>query len=323
MIQINLFNSSESQYRLPVVRASLKQLGLIKPENKNKIRLVVYFHESNEDVWTPILHQAVENGIDVSAALMKSDAYMDKVSIVNQSEDPYMCKWDDDVFINRHVWDFMIDNIDILEDPKVGIVCPTLSNGIPSAGIFIDDFLTQQERDTVHKIFLKDNVIADIWGSNHQDVYDAVSKMESWNDLDYWKIVDRNNPIKNRNLAWYMIIAKGVHPSRFSYDYNMFLAKHAESNIDLIAQKRDMSFVKYKAPYVCNNLFLCKTELYKESQKMFFDHWDEGQLTAYMNFHDKVPMFVKNCYGIHMAYGCTKGQKDIENYYIKNVFDKL
>jgi hypothetical protein len=323
MIQINLFNSSESQYRLPLVKAALKEFSNIKSENKQKVHLVVYFHEKNEEVWNELLYPVIEAGIDVSVAAMPADTYMDKVTIATQSEYPYLCKWDDDVFINRYVWDFMIENVSVVDRPDVSVLAPTLSNGMPSLGLFIEDFLNEAETSKVHEIFLKDNVVPDIWGCNHHAVYNAVKNMDHWDDRKYWKLVDTNNPIKNTNHPWHMFLAKGLHPGRFSYDYNMFLAKHAENNIEKLLEPNDYFLDTYKAPYFCNNLFISTTEFFRESQKLFFNHWDEGQMTAYMNLLDQVPMFVRNCYGIQPAYGCTVNQKEIENYYISNIFEKL
>lgn len=323
MIQINLFNSSENQYRLPIVKAALYEFSNIKPENRKQVHLVVYCHEANEQVWTDMLYPVVEAGIDVSIAAMPSDTYIDKATIASQSEYPYLCKWDDDTYINRYVWDFMIENVSVVDQPDVGVLVPTLSNGIPSIGLFIEDFLTSDETALVHQIFLKDNIPVDIWGCNFDAVHEAIKNMKNWDDLSYWKIVDINNPIKNRNHPWYMFLAKGVHPGRFSYDYNMFLAKHAEHNIDKITSPGDYYLDKYKAPYLCNNLFMSTTEFYKQAQKLFFNHWDEGQLTVYMNLLDQSPVFVRNCYGIQPAYGCTQNQREIEDYYISNVFKKL
>jgi len=100
----------------------------------------------------------------------------------------------------------------------------------------------------------------------------------------------------------------------------MFAAKHAVANKELVLNSSEFYLTKYITPYFCNNLFIAKTDFYLEAQKLFFDHWDEGQLTMYANQIDKSPIYVGNCYGIHMAYGCTVNQKEIEQYYLDNLF---
>ena len=48
MIQIHLFNSSQNQYRIPLVKAALTELANIKQQNRDKIHLVVCCNVSNE-----------------------------------------------------------------------------------------------------------------------------------------------------------------------------------------------------------------------------------------------------------------------------------
>ena len=154
--------------------------------------------------------------------------------------------------------------------------------------------------------------------------FDYIKSLDTWNGEEYWKLVDRVNPTKGREgLPWFYSIVKGVHPARFSYDYNMYIAKHAAEKKELVLNNSELFLEKYLTPYFCNNLFIAKTEFYLEAQKVFFDNWDEGQLTMYANRTDKSPIYVRNCYGIHMAYGCTERQKEIEKYYIDNLFNTL
>jgi hypothetical protein len=324
MIQINLFNSSANQYRLPLVKAALKEFIGMKEENKKNIQLYAYCHESNADVWEDMLSMVVANGIEAMLVSMPSDRYLEKVAVAHQSTAEYTCKWDDDVFINRYVWDFLIENVHMLEDPTVSVLAPTLSNGMPSVELFIKDFLTEEETSIAHKILLKDNINPSMFGCNYESVYNAVKNATEWDGEAYWKMMDEINPTKDRTgLPWFYTIVKGVHPARFSYDYNMFLANHAIANVDTILKKGDHYFDRYITPYFCNNLFISTTEFYVSSQELFFDHWDEGQMTMLANRRDQRPMYVRNCYGIQMAYGCTDRQREIEEYYLTNLFAKL
>ena len=125
-------------------------------------------------------------------------------------------------------------------------------------------------------------------------------------------------------MPWFYTIVKGIHPARFSYDFNMFLAKHAVNNKSALLDKQKYYLdTTYPTPYLCDNLFFSKTEFYVKSQELFFDHWDEGQVNMLSQQRGQTPAYVRNCYGIQPAYGCTKGQQEIEEYYIKNLFEKL
>jgi hypothetical protein len=104
----------------------------------------------------------------------------------------------------------------------------------------------------------------------------------------------------------------------------MFLANHAINNIDKLLEKGNFYLDKdFPTPYLCDNLFFSKTEFYRKSQELFFDHWDEGQVNMLSQKQGQTPIYVRNCYGIHMAYGCTKRQAEIETYYLDNLFSKL
>jgi hypothetical protein len=323
MIQINLFNSSEKNYRIPLVKAALKEFAQIRDENKSKVILVAYCHEKDEKLWESLLIPVVESGIEVSMAAMMNDDYIDKVKLAHQSDLPYICKWDDDVFINKYVWDYMIENIHIVDEPDTAVLAPILSNGMPTVELFVEDFLTKAEQKHVYDIFLKDNVVRDMWHCNYDDVYKGIEDMKKWCGEDFWKLVHTNNPIKYRHQPWHFINAKGIHPARFSYDYNMFAANHAINNLDMLMEKRDYSLGKYKAPYFCNNLFMSRTEFYITSQTLYFDYWDEGQMTALMHIRNQSPTYVRNSYGIQPAYGCTNRQREVEQYYMDNLFTKL
>lgn len=323
MIQIHLFNSSKNEYRIPLVKAALAELSNIKLQNKDKIHLVVCCNILNESLFNELLIPVVQAGINVSMALLDSDDYVHKMNIIQQTQTEYICKWDDDVFISRYVWDYMIENVSILEDPNVSVLAPTLSNGMPTVELFIRDFLTKTEIEQVHSIFLRDNIDPNIFGCNYDLIYTYVNNSNIWDGDTYWNVMNEHNPTTNRNVPWYYKIVKGVHPARFSYDYNMFIANHAIHNKNLILDKQEYYLDQYITPYFCNNIFIAKTKFYLDAQSLFFDHWDEGQLTLLANQLGKSPIYVRNCYGIHMAYGCTDRQKEIETYYLTNLFEQL
>ena len=325
MIQINLFTCAGKESRLPMTKAAIHEFSMIKDENKKDIELFIYHNHEQEELWEGIAQSVLENSISVVLASMPKDDYIDKVRLAHESTAEYCCKWDDDVFISRHVWDYMLENIDILNDPKISMLTPVLSNGMPSVEMFIEDFLTQEETKQAHDIFLKDNIEAGIFGCNFEPLYNYIKNSTTWNGKEYWELVAKINPTDNRiGLPWFYTIVKGIHPARFSYDFNMFLAKHAVNNKSALLDKQEYYLdTTYPTPYLCDNLFFSKTEFYVKSQELFFDHWDEGQVNMLSQQRGQTPAYVRNCYGIQPAYGCTKGQQEIEEYYIKNLFEKL
>jgi hypothetical protein len=325
MIQINLFcGKDQTGHRSTITKAALNQLASISENNKSQIDLLIYHDENEESLWEAEAYKLVQKNISTTLVSMPNNEYMEKLKIALQSEHEYSCKWDNDVFVNSDIWNYLIENIEVVKDPKVSLLAPTLSNGMPTIELFIKDFLTEKEKEVVGNIFIKDNIVKDIFSCNYNEIISYISGLKSWDGDRYWKVMDMHNPIMDRpHLPWYYSIAKGVHPGRFSYDYNKFILDHAINNIDKVLNSSNLYLEPYITPYFCNNIFLTTTEYWKRSQELFFDNWDEGQLTMLANRENKSPVYVRNCYGIHMAYGCTKNQLEIEKDYIDNLFNKL
>lgn len=325
MIQINLFcGKDETGKRSVITKAALNQLGKISDENKSKIELFIYHEKDDESLWESEAYKLVEKQIETTLVSMPNNEYMAKLGIALQTNHKYSCKWDNDVFLNKDIWNYLIENVSIVDRDDVSLLAPTLSNGMPTVELFIKDFLTEEEKNSVGNIFIKDGIIKDIFGCNYDDIIEYILKLDTWDGDRYWKVMDMHNPIMDRPyLPWYYSIAKGVHPARFSSDYNTFISNHAVNNLDKVLTSDNLYMEKYITPYFCNNIFLTTTDYWKRSQELFFDNWDEGQLTMLANAENRSPMYLRNCYGIHMAYGCTKNQKDIEGLYIDNLFSKI
>jgi hypothetical protein len=321
MIQINLFTSYAD--RLPFTKLALNELTKIKEKNKDLVSLHIYFNKSSKDIWVKELTQEKYSGFDIVLHLMDKDEYILKIPIAHNTNFPYSCKWDDDVLIGTPTWDYIIDNINILElDPNISVLAPQLTNGIPTVDLFMRDLLIQEEREIANEMFLKDGLknVLDIWGANYRPVQTFIEQMKEWDADEYWNFVETFNPKATRpnlpdNYKW----AKGIHPARFSYEFNMFIANKILQKKDKLFGKNNFYIESKDTAYFCNNIYFTKTNYWKESFEILTDGYDEGQLTIYAKAKGMKPAYIRNSFGIHMAYGCTHKQKEIESYYIKNL----
>jgi hypothetical protein len=227
---------------------------------------------------------------------------------------------DDDVLVSRHVWDYMIDNLGVLSD-KFSVMAPILTNGIPTVELFVRDFLSEEDRKHAYKLFLTTGKVPEnLWGLDYSDVNEKLRSMAEWNPLEYWKFIFKTDTKwETKPVPWYYGIVRGVHPARFSAEYNLFIADRVFKNREKFFAPQQYSFETFPTPYFTNNMFISETSYWKKTSQLFFDGWDEGQLTLQSRLDDSQILYVRNGFGIHMAYGMTERADFIEKTYLENL----
>ena len=314
LLQINLFCSKVSRFGF--TKKMVDQI--LKIKDKAKIKLCIYGEANNINLWSEYF-TSNKPTFNIELISFPNGHYPSKVEHAHKTTCEYSCKMDDDILMSHHVWEFILNNLDRICD-KHPVIAPIFTNGIPSADMFVDDFLSQEDRKTAHNYFLTEYINAGEWGLNFTDINTNIGKMSVWSGEEYWDMVTNvDTEWDVRPLPWYYYMVRGVHPSRYSRDYNIFIADKIVENREKFFSKQDYKLETYIAPYFCNNLFFCRTEFWRESFKLFNDGWDEGQLTLKMNLENSSPLYIRNGFAIHMAYGMTRGQQEIENYYINNI----
>lgn len=314
LLQINLFCSKIS--RFDFTKKMVDQIFKIK--NKTKIKLCIYGETSNINLWKKYFTYNKPT-FNIELISFTDSHYPSKVEHAHKTTCKYSCKMDDDILMSYHVWEFILNNLDSISNEHP-VIAPIFTNGIPSTDMFVDDFLSQEDRKVAHNYFLTEHINEYEWGLNFANINKNISLMSEWCGKKYWDMVNNvNTEWDIRPLPWYYYMVRGVHPARYSYDYNIFIADKIIKNKEKFFNKQEYKLETYNAPYFCNNLFFCKTEFWRESFKLFSDGWDEGQLTLKMNLEKSSPLYIRNGFAIHMAYGMTRGQQEIENYYISNI----
>ena len=323
MLQVNLFTSGTKESRTPFTKLALDKFTKISDKNKDLVWLHVYFNKDMKDLWVEEFTQPKYENFDVVLHMMENDEYVLKVPMAHQTTAPFSCKWDDDVLIGTPTWDYIIDNLNVLHmDPNISVLAPLLTNGVPSVDLFLRDLCSEEERQVAHKIFLEEGLknVLDIWGADYRGVQTFIESMDEWDADKYWTFIETFDPMATRpflppNYKW----AKGIHPARFSYDFNMFIAEKILNNMDVVLGKNNFYMEARETAYFCNNIFFTKTDYWRKSFAILSDGYDEGQLTVYAKSIGMKPAYVRNSFGIHMAYGCTNRQAEIEDHYISQL----
>lgn len=317
ILQVNILVHNTD--RLDFTIRTIDEIKKIK--NKKGVIVVICFSNNHESqIWQEILTKLINTGLSsIAVCVDKTDEigtnYMNKIKYLINSEYRYSCSMDDDILISSHLWDYIIENLEILDDEKNLFIAPLISNGIPSVDLFIDDFCTPDERELLHSIFMKTK-IENLWGAN----YEVLNRERSTWGMDFYDDV--------RKIDHYY---KGIHPVRVSVDAHNKLAEYICKDPKRLLDKQEYSLDVRKFPYFCNSFYFIKTETWKkiiEDNSLFRDPYDEVPLNLYMGKNDLNMVFVRNGFCLHMAYNTINTadrihQKEIEEYYKLNLIDKI
>jgi len=317
MLQINIL--AHNTDRIEFTRKSLNEIRKIR--NNKKIYVVICFSNIQESsIWETESSEFVRLGISSnSICIDKRDEigtnYMSKIEHLANSEYKYSCSMDDDILISSHVWDYIIDNLEILDDNSNLFVSPLISNGIPSVDLFIEDFCTDEQKNEMHQIFIKTK-IDNMWGAN----YESLNKIrKKWNYEFYEDIYKIDH--------YY----KGIHPVRVSIEAHNKLAEYICGEPLKLMGPNNYRLEKLKFPYFCNSFYFIKTDTWKKiinDKSLFRDPYDEVPLNLYMEKNNLNMVFIRNGFCLHMAYNTINTphriyQKEIEEYYKLNLINKI
>ena len=311
MIQINLL--AHNSDRLHFTSKSLDFLKKIKETNKETIKLVIVFTDNHEH-WSYISDNLNKNNIMTELLYIPDgyNNYLNKINSVVNTECEYSCSMDDDILISNYVWDYIIENISILEDETNLFLSPLISNGIPSTDIFIEDFFSEIDKNEINDIFINTK-IDNYWGVD----YSSLNKNRKFWDMGYYNDVDK--------LEHYY---KGIHPVRVSIEAHRKIANVICDNIDKMVSNNKFKIEKYKLPYFCNSFYFIKTSNWQKiikDKSLFKDPYDEVPLNLFMQNNNLNMLFIRNAFCLHMAYNTigAEEQKKIEKYFIENFIEKL
>lgn len=310
-LHVNLFCSPIRRFSL-----SFKNINELICCGSKNVRIRIIGTSDVIDLWESKLKDYTgNNDIPVELVGVPTHEYNLKVKIAHQTDCKYSCKLDDDVLISRHVWKYILENLNKI-NIKNPIISPILTNGMSSVDLFIEDFLSDNKKQIAKEILLRNRVRTHAWGLNFRGVNDYISNLKKWDGEEYWKFIrNYDNGWKQLNKPDRWVVVLGVHPARFSYEYNKFIADEVISNQSKFFGCHEYRLEKFITPYFTNNMFVSETDFWIDTFKSFEDSWDEGQLTVRMWEENSTPLYIRNGFGIHMAYGCTEKQLELENYY--------
>lgn len=271
-------------------------LNQIKPENKKKIRINILATQPHD--WSRDL-QDIEHKIYYFPNIEVN--YMQKIHTAVNDSDEYAIKLDDDCFIGSHVWDFIIENIGVLDDENNFILTPLLSNNIPNTDRFVESFVEDGElRQKIYDCYLNQAMPNGLFGADYSPLNEYTINASEWNSKNFFDGVSR--------LGTYL---KGIHPIRVCAEAQVLLNEYLIDNLERIQEKREYSIKEFTEPYYTTSTFAIRTQEWKNLlATQAYDAFDEIQLNMYRQMTGKKFLYVENGFGIHTIYNTLFGNKN-------------
>jgi hypothetical protein len=290
-------------------------VNLLNESNQqNDWKLIVLTHDDNLDFYRNILASTT---ITYDVFNFNSHQnYLEKVRFAiqyaKQYSFPYMMKCDNDLFYRGRTLDYMMNHLELLENPANLTLGPLLSSGIPCIEYFMNDFLNESDRTILQQKLLETRM-EDLWGATYNHLNKYTIEASSWNGKAFFQAVQQNSHHY-----------KGIHPIRVNLDAIKYLNQCIIQNKDEFYKDNDLSIIyDSTSPYLCNSVFCIKTSIYESivyDSSLYVDPFDEVPLNKYAWKMGMSHLFVKNGYGLHMYYNTVPNNRAYEKEFCDSFF---
>jgi len=291
---------------------------LDKITNKQKIHLVILINNISKDFFEKIIKNNLTN-INYTILLFSNDNnYINKIKtfidFTKKNNMKYCMKFDNDLIINNHIIDFMIDNVFMLENKENLYITPSISSGIPTTDYFIEDFFNEEEKKNIQTLFLKTNMPNNLWGFNYEALNEYTIKSNNW---DSEKFINKLN-----ELGYFY---KGIHPIRINKEaieyMNYVILKYKKK----IYEKQDYKIqINNTFSYLCNSIFIIDVENYNKlvnNNELYVDPFDEVPVNKFCQMHNLKGIIIRNSFSIHPIYNTIPNHNIHEKQFYDNFFN--
>lgn len=290
MLTINYFSDN----RLQFFNLIFYFINKIKEENKKNIKINILTTKNNEAFF---IEEIKKFNLNFNIILFQNGFnYTEKLSYAINSDTEYSIKLDEDCIVNNYIWDYMIENVDILDNDENLLLSPLLSTSMPSCDVFVENFLDEEEKQTIHNFFLEQEMPNGLFGVNYSPLNLYTIHAKNW---DYKKYLSGLNDLPTET--------KGNHPMRISYNAQIKINDFILNKYKKIIEKNDYNIFEINSPYFTNNFFLIKTDVWKKICNQYNGVYDEIPISNYKRTNNKKFLFVENGFGIHTMFNTIYG----------------
>ena len=272
----------------------------IKDENKEKIQIHIGTQQGDESLWEERKKELVNIDCEVKGYDRGNHNYLNKITYGSNKGTEFSVKLDEDIIVNNFIWDYMIENMEVLNDDDI-MLTSILSNNIPCVDYFVEGIFDDESKKKMYDYYLNTPMPNGLWGAN----YTTLDKYTI--HADEWKIDQYNEGLMDINTN-----TKGMHPIRISWESEFLMNNFILDNVDVITEERKYSIMKKKVPYFTNSFFFIRTKFWKYiiDNHRNGDIFDEIGVNKYMRENNKNLLVVDNSYSIHTMYNTIQGDKN-------------
>lgn len=293
---------------------------LNKSNKKDLWKLLIITHTNDNDFYSNVINN---NSIDIkfdTFNVEEDNNYLRKVHYASHYADvnnfPYVMKCDNDLFLKANTLDFMIDNLELLENSNNLTIGPVLTSGIPGVEYFKDQFLDLEAQEEIEKLFLKTQFQDNFCGANYGFLNKNTLESLEWDKEAFFENV------KSMNHHY-----KGIHPIRVNEESLQFLNDYIIKNKERFLEENSKLEVIYddKSPYLCNSIFCIKNDIYKKiifDNSLYVDSFEEVPLNKYCWNNNMKHLFIRNGFAIHMYYNWKAYHLEYEKQFCLDFFNK-
>ena len=187
-VNLLLYNS----YRLDWMEIIFHYISKVKEENRELLKLnFLISHGEIGDRVKSLIDKYEFGDMEIEIVYFpESLDYPQKIEFMCETDCEYSIKWDEDFFLNNYALDYIIENRHLLQDENNLTLCPSMSAGIPSSELFVDNYFDESDREEIHNAIM--NVqFPNIWGYDYSHLnsftVDAQAQGRTWDGEGFYK----------------------------------------------------------------------------------------------------------------------------------------
>lgn len=283
---------------------------------KNEWQLMVLTHTDDSSFYESELKNV--NIQSVVIQVNPHNNYLVKVThaiqYASQHTIPFMMKCDNDIFLKAQTLDYMVSNLELLNDSAHLTLGPVLTSGIPGVEYFCEQFLDPDAHQEINSLFLKTRFY-DRDGANYTPLNKYTIESQTWDKHAYF------NAVTQMQHHY-----KGMHPIRINEESLEYLNNYIIQNKERFFQDYPLDIIRDdNSPYLCNSIFCIKTDTYKKvfyDNSLYVDGFEEVPVNKYRWNHNMNHLFVKNGFAVHMYYNWKNNHNNSEQQFCNKLFSK-